>query len=399
MQKNRRTEGRRKKRIIPCIILLVGMVLVFSLGSMQIQGDDPLTERLSTLRDIFYIINHYYVEEVEIGDLFDGAIRGMMRTLDPYSSFLPQEEYDEMQVQIKGEYGGIGIIITLREDELTIVSPFTGTPADKEGLEAGDIIKKVNGENTQGWSLEKAVSRIRGEEGTPVNLTIKRPSREEAVFEVVVTRAIIQIPFIEAEILEEGMGYINLLQFGEDVGYELQDTIQDLLSQGAQGMILDLRNNPGGLLSEAVSVASNFIQEQPIVHIEQRGEKLKTYHAVRGISAQDYPLVVLVNKGSASASEIVAAAIKDNHRGTLVGVSTFGKGTVQTVVPMEDGSAIRITTARYLTSQGNKISDEGLMPHIVVEWDGEEEADVQLKKAIQILKEELEEVALLPAVR
>lgn len=389
----------KKGRISLLIVLLLGISLLVSFGTSKIRGDDPLTERLSTLRDIIFIINHYYVEEVQIGDLFDGAIRGMMRTLDPYSSFLPQEEYDEMQVQIKGEYGGIGIIITLREDQLTIVSPFTGTPADEQGLKAGDIIKKVNEEDTRDWSLDKAVSRIRGEEGTPVYLTIHRPSKGDEVFEVEVIRAIIQIPFIEEEILEEGIGYINLLQFGEDVGYQLQDTIHELLSAGAEGIILDLRNNPGGLLSEAVSVASNFIHEDPIVHIEQRGEKVQTYYSLRGIKAQSYPLVVLVNKGSASASEIVAAAIKDNDRGTLVGVSTFGKGTVQTVVPMEDGSAIRITTARYLTSQGHAIGDDGLMPHVVVEWDGEEEEDLQLEKALSILKGELEEAAHLQTAR
>ena len=380
------------------VVLLIGFTIFSIFNGVRAQRDNLFPERFEIFQDIFYIIKNYYVTEVNPDELIDGAIKGMLRTLDSYSTYLPEEDYDEMQVQIKGEYGGLGFIITLRNEELTIVSPFEGTPACRAGLQAGDVIMEVDGDSTEGWSLDRAVNRMRGDEGTEVTLKIKRlDGDEEETFTLDITREIIEVPFIEEELLEDRIGYINLIQFGEDVGFDLQQTLNNLKDEGAEAFILDLRNNAGGLLDEAVSVASNFIQEEPIVHIEQRDDT-QTLNALPIIRAVDEPLVVLVNKGSASGSEIVAAAIKDTERGALIGTNTFGKATVQSVVPMEDGSALRLTTARYLTSGKNVIGSDGLEPDILIEEDIEAEDDLQLERALEYLREILEdELAQLPA--
>ncbi len=380
------------------VVLLIGFTIFSIFNGVRAQRDNLFPERFEIFQDIFYIIKNYYVTEVNPDELIDGAIKGMLRTLDSYSTYLPEEDYDEMQVQIKGEYGGLGFIITLRNEELTIVSPFEGTPACRAGLQAGDVIMEVDGDSTEGWSLDRAVNRMRGDEGTEVTLKIKRlDGDEKETFTLDIIREIIEVPFIEEELLEDRIGYINLIQFGEDVGFDLQQTLNNLKDEGAEAFILDLRNNAGGLLDEAVSVASNFIQEEPIVHIEQRDDT-QTLNALPIIRAVDEPLVVLVNKGSASGSEIVAAAIKDTERGALIGTNTFGKATVQSVVPMEDGSALRLTTARYLTSGKNVIGSDGLEPDILIEEDIEAEDDLQLERALEYLREILEdELAQLPA--
>jgi carboxyl-terminal processing protease len=294
-------------------------------------------------------------------------------------------EYEEMQQEYEGHYGGIGIVITMRDNKLTIVSPIKNTPGERAGLRAGDIITAIDGEETAEMSQMKAVDMMRGEENTDVTLTITRGDEEP--FDVEITREDIEVPYVETEMKTEEIGYISLAQFIEEVGTKVETAVADLKEQGAQGIILDLRNNPGGLLNEAVDVSSVFIDQGVIVSVKQKDETERILKVNQKIKADtEIPLIVLINKGSASGSEIVAGAIKDYDRGKLMGTTTFGKGVVQSVVPLKDGSAVSLTTARYYTPDGNYIHEKGIEPDTKIELDieaaQEDESDNQLQAAI-----------------
>lgn len=359
------------------------MITILAAIVFQVNADENKT--FKRFQEVLYLVKNYYVEDVTIDQLIKGAINGVVEELDSYSSYMSPDEYEEMQFEFEGHFGGIGIVITVRNKKLTIVSPIKGTPGDKAGLQSGDIIHAINGKLTAQMSQKKAVDLMRGEPGTEVELTINREGEEDPL-KINIIRADIEVPYVESEIKEDDIGYVVVLQFVNGVGDEVNKAVKELHKKGARGIILDLRSNPGGLLTEAVSVASCFIKEGTVVTIKQRNEENKVLSCQDSIQPTDLPMVVLINGGSASASEIVAGAIKDYKRGKLIGTKTFGKGTVQTVIPLNDDSALRLTTARYYTPNGNFIHEKGLQPDIEIEYDPEKEEDNQLKEALEFME-------------
>jgi carboxyl-terminal processing protease len=329
----------------------------------------------------------------------------MLRSLDPHSSFMDPESYREMQVETSGSFGGLGIEITIRDDQLTVVAPIEGTPAWRAGIQPGDRIVKIEGLATKDMSLPDAVKRMRGPKGTKITITVAREGLKEPI-DVGLVREVIQVQSVKAQELEPGIGYIRVRQFQERTAPDLVAAVEKFEKTGRLGgLIVDVRNNPGGLLSAAVEVSEEFLGDgKLIVYTEGRvrNQNMRfTAHAKRAIT--EVPLVVLVNQGSASASEIVAGAIQDHGRGVVIGQQTFGKGSVQTIIPLADGSGLRLTTARYFTPKGRSIHGKGITPDIVIEPPKDEvtvtkpgapplseaelmKRDVQLQRAIEILK-------------
>lgn len=357
----------------------------------EIQTDEQNYSKANAFQDIMYLLQNYYVEDVEFDTLIEGAIDGMLNKVDRYSYYMDAEEYEEMQTEYEGHYGGIGIVITTRDNKLTIVSPIKNTPGERADLRAGDIITAIDGKETADMSQMKAVDMMRGEPGSEVVLTINRGDNEP--FEVEIVREDIEVPYVESEMKTEEIGYVSLAQFIEEVGPKLETAVQELKDQGAKGIILDLRNNPGGLLNESVDVASVFLDKGRVVSIRQKNETERILRVNKEINADtEIPLIILINKGSASASEIVAGAMQDYNRAKLMGTTSFGKGVVQSVIPLKDGSAVSLTTARYYTPDGNYIHEKGIVPDIKVERDmeaveaaaeaGETPPDNQLDQAI-----------------
>jgi len=357
------------------IILVI--LLVFGLGISIGLSRSPKVSALSTdvyedlkiFTDVLGLLQKEYVEETNSKDLVYGAVKGMLETLDPHSAFMPPNVYKEMQEETKGRFEGLGIEITLKEGVLTVVSPIEDTPAFRAGVQAGDQILKIDGESTKNLTLMDSVKRLRGPRGTKVTITIMREGLSKPR-EFTLTRDVIPIRSVRYELMEKEYGYIRLSQFQEKTEGEFDKALKALESEskGAiKGLILDLRNNPGGLLDQAVKVSDRLIESGLIVSMEGRREdqKMKFYAHPQGTIAR-YPLIILVNGGSASASEIVAGAVQDHGRGILVGTQTFGKGSVQTIFPMKDGSGLRLTTARYFTPNGRSIQAKGILPDVIV---------------------------------
>ena len=363
----------RKFRLTILVVILVGLAAVFAWERLSIQKvsaeDKTVYEQLQIFSDVLDIVQENYVEEADSKELVEGAINGMLKTLDPHSSYLNPDAYKELQVETKGSFGGIGIEITIRDGFLTVVSPLEGTPAYDLGIEAGDQILRVDGESTKEMTLMEAVKKMRGPKGTKVVLTIMREGFAKPK-DFVVTRATIAIKSVRAKTLEPGYGYLRLSQFqsttAKDLGQALTKLEQE--NQPLKGLILDMRNNPGGLLDQAVKVSDEFLDEGLIVYT---GGRLKSqdmrFEAHANTRPHRYPIVVLVNEGSASAAEIVAGALQDHKRAVVVGVETFGKGSVQTVMPLRNGAALRLTTSLYYTPSGRSIQAKGIEPDIVVE--------------------------------
>ncbi|TLY22967.1 MAG: S41 family peptidase [Nitrospirae bacterium] len=324
-------------------------------------------EELKTFTEVLAHIQKHYVEEVKTKDLVYGAIRGMLATLDPHSAFMPPDVYKEVQVETKGEFGGVGIQIGIKDNRLTVIAPIDGTPADRAGIKAGDFIIKVNEESTKDMTLVDAVQKMRGPKGTKVTLTIQREGAAEPMA-FVLTREIIKIESVRSKMLDGNMGYIRVTQFQDQTSRDVSTALRKLREQKMQSLILDLRNNPGGLLTSAVEVSEQFVgPNRLIVYIKTReGRKDDYVSHNKEQQSDDYPIIVLVNEGSASASEIVAGALQDWGRAVVVGVQTFGKGSVQTILPLGDGSGLRLTTAKYYTPKGRSIHGVGINPDIVV---------------------------------
>jgi carboxyl-terminal processing protease len=393
------------KAILTAAVLVV---LTLSLGGTSAsKGVDRSAtyEQLKLFTDVLSIIQNQYVDETEPREVIYGAVRGMLRSLDPHSSFMDPESYREMQVETSGSFGGLGIEITIRDDTLTVVAPIDGTPAWRAGIQPGDRIVKIEGLVTKDLSLADAVKKMRGPKGTKVTITVVREGTKEP-FDVQLTREVIQVQSIKSQELEPGIAYVRIRQFQERTAADMIAAVEKS-DKGGQitGIILDLRYNPGGLLSSAVEVSEEFLGDGKLVVYTEgrvRNQNMRfTAHAKHAIT--EVPLVVLVNGGSASASEIVAGAIQDHGRGVIIGTQTFGKGSVQTIIPLSDGSGLRLTTARYYTPKGRSIHGKGITPDIVIEAPKEEAAaakpntpppseaeqmkkDVQLQRAIEILK-------------
>jgi carboxyl-terminal processing protease len=343
--------------------LFAGAVMA---NRLPFQGDSY--EELKTFTEVLSYVEANYVQEVEPEKLIHGAIRGMLRTLDSHSSFMPPAVYREMQVETEGKFGGLGIEITIRDDILTVVSPIEGTPAYRAGIKAADRIVTVEGESTKDMSLIDAVKRLRGPADTNVTIGIMREGFTEPK-EFTLTRAIIHIRSVDSKVLPDGVGYIKLRSFHKSTSEELAAELEELDQSNVNALILDLRNNPGGLLEQAIAVTNEFVSSgKLIVYTQGRlaNQNMKGFSKSDGAHA-DYPMVILVNGGSASASEIVAGALQDMERAKLVGTKTFGKGSVQTIIPLSNGAGLRLTTAKYYTPSGRVIHEKGIVPDVVIE--------------------------------
>ena len=327
-------------------------------------------KQLELFNTVISRVEKDYVDKKSAKELIYGALRGMLSSLDSHSQFMDPEVYKEMKVDTEGHFGGLGIEISSRDNILTVVSPIEGTPAFKAGIKPNDKIIKIEGKSTKRLSLSEAVKKLRGKPGTSVNITVLRPETRE-LLDFDITRDIIQIQSVkDVKMLNESIGYIKLTQFQENTSDELEEAMDKLEKEGMKALILDLRNNPGGLLNEAVAVADKFIGGGKLI-VSTKGRIInqnKEYRASSRATHPDVKLVVLINKGSASGSEIVAGAVQDWHRGILLGTTSFGKGSVQSVLPLKDGSALRLTTAKYYTPNGRSIHHIGIDPDIEVKY-------------------------------
>jgi carboxyl-terminal processing protease len=358
----------RKLVLVVILVFAVASAGIFvgrwTISSMAAESEGY--EELKVFSEALSIVRKNYVEDVKPRELIYGAIKGMLSSLDPHSAFMTPEQYKEMQVDTKGEFGGIGIQIGMKDAMLTVIAPIEDTPAYKAGIKAGDKIVKINGEFTKNMSLQDAVSKMRGAPSTTVKITILREGWKETK-DFTITRQVIKIKSVKSKLMDDGIGYIKLTQFQEQTASDLSDAMENLTKQHISSLILDLRNNPGGLLNSAVDVSSEFLPPgKLVVSIKDRkGEKVE-YRSSENKSNSTMPMVAIVNQGSASASEIVAGALKDWNRAVIIGTQTFGKGSVQSVVPLTDGSALRLTTARYYTPKGISIQSTGITPDITV---------------------------------
>jgi len=325
-------------------------------------------EGLEAFTNVLAIVQKNYVEEVGTQKLVEGAINGMLSALDPHSAYLTSESYKELQVDTGGSFGGLGIEITVRDGILTVVSPIEDTPAYRAGLKAGDQIIKIDGQLTKDMSLVEAVKKMRGPEGSKIILSIRREGVSRFL-DFSLTREVIKIQSVKSRTLEKGYGYVRLTQFQDRTSADLENALTRLTKENGklEGLVLDLRNNPGGLLSQAVKVADMFLDSGMVVYTEGRLDNQKQKYFAHPGGYVDLPLVVLVNSGSASASEIVAGAMQDHGRGVILGTQTFGKGSVQTILPLESGAALRLTTAMYYTPNGRSIQVTGIGPDIALD--------------------------------
>ena len=364
---NKKLKNLRNTALITVIILVI-FTFAGSISNRIAVTAAGTYENLKIFADALHIVQRNYVEEVDVQKLIYGAIRGMLSSLDPHSSFMAPDDFKEMQVETKGKFGGVGIEITMRDSILTVVSPIEDTPAFKAGIESGDIIAKIDGEHTKDMTIMEAVKKMRGKKNTEVVLSIAREGEAELI-DFPIIRAIIKIKSVKHRTID-GFGYVRITQFQERTTVDLKSSLEKIKKEtgGIKGLVLDLRNNPGGLLDQAVNVADTFLSSGLIVYTDGRLESQKMkFHAKEHGTEPNYPIVILVNAGSASASEIVAGALQDTGRGVVLGTKTFGKGSVQTILPMEDGSGVRITTARYFTPAGRSIQAEGIVPDLIVE--------------------------------
>lgn len=362
----------RKRPTVLVLVLTLVMFCWMTIGradQAQKPSNNNLYRELQLFTDVLSIVRRSYVEEVPMKDLIYGAVNGMLASLDPHSSFLPPDMYKELEIDTSGEFGGLGIEITLRDNVLTVVSPIEDTPAYRIGLEAGDMILKIGDRFTKDISIMEAVKLMRGKAGTEVTITVMREGFDKPR-EFTIVREVIKVKSVKARTLESGFGYVRIAQFQERTDQDLRKAMNSLNKKSGgslSGLVLDLRNNPGGLLDQAVKVADVFLGQGLIVYTEGREEGSRMRFSAQSQGTEpDYPMVVLINGGSASASEIVAGALQDNGRAVILGTQSFGKGSVQTIIPLSDDSGLRLTTARYFTPRGTSIQAMGITPDIVV---------------------------------
>ena len=356
----------------------ISLLVIICLGSLFLLGlrndsnaalDKNIYKGIRTFNEVFDMVQKNYVDDVESQTLIQGAINGMVKSLDPHSTFMTPDLYKELEVETQGSFGGIGIEITILKDVLTIVSPIEDTPAFVAGLKSGDQILRIDGKSTKDITIMEAVKKLRGPKDTKVTVTIMR-ERMSAPKDIVLTRAIIQIKSVKFKTFED-VGYIRIAAFQERTVDDLIKALKEVTKKinPMKGLVLDLRNDPGGLLNQAIEVSDVFLKSGTIVSTRGRTKSMETKAAAKDNGNEiTCPIVVLVNEGTASAAEIVAGALQDNGRALIVGTQTFGKASVQTVIPLEDGSALKLTTARYYTPKGRSIQAEGIKPDIVVKY-------------------------------
>lgn len=398
----------KKRWIFTSIILSIALLGVFvGRWTVAAVSAENSYDELKTFTEVLITIKKNYVDEVKTKDLIAGAIKGMVVSLDPHSSFMTPEAFKELQVETKGEFGGLGIQIGVKDTLLTVIAPIEDTPAYRAGIKAGDKIVKIAGELTKSMAITDAVAKMRGPKGSPITLSILREGWSEPK-DFTLVRDTIKIKSVKTKMIDSSIGYVKLTQFQEMTSSELSAALKKLSGEGMTSLILDLRNNPGGLLNSSVEVADQFLPAKKlVVYIKSRdGEKTEYLTEGSMTSYTDIPMVVLVNQGSASASEIVAGALKDWSRAIIIGVQTFGKGSVQSLIPLSDGSGLRLTTAKYYTPKGISIQSVGIAPDIVVKLeakDGKENHTVIRERDLErhlknetIIKEETEEKEVAP---
>ncbi|MGW8286619.1 MAG: S41 family peptidase [Desulfobulbales bacterium] len=363
-------------------IILIILPLSFTINHQKAFGaTDDMEEaykNLEVFSNVLSIVQQNYVDKIDTQETIEGAIKGMLSSLDPHSSYLKADDFKELQVETKGSFSGIGIEITLKDDILTVVSPIEDTPAFEAGIEAGDRIIKIEGESTKDMSLVEAVKKLRGPKGSEVSISILREGWTD-LQDFVIVRDVIPIHSVRAKILEPGYGYIRITNFQRNTSYDLQQSLEKLTNENIlKGLILDLRNNPGGLLDSSVKVVDIFLDEGIIVSTKGRLEDQNMeFSAHNGGPEYNFPIVILINGGTASASEIVAGALQDHKRALVLGTQSFGKGSVQTIIPMADGAGLRLTTARYYTPNGTSIQATGITPDVLVPKVSDRDEDSQ----------------------
>ena len=390
--------GSKKTKVIAGFAMIVAVLVAFiAISSQQhcsAEGKGSDYESIELFTDVMAIVKKSYVEEVDTKKLIYGAINGMLSSLDPHSSFMPPDTYKEMKIDTKGAFGGLGIEISIKDGVLTVISPIEDTPAFKAGIKSGDQILKIDDKLTKDLNINDAVKRMRGLKGTKVVLTIMRDGFDKPK-EFPLERDIIQVKSVRSALMDGGYGYVRIAQFQEKTDEDLGKALKSLKEQNKgelKGLVLDMRNDPGGLLDQAVRVADHFVPEgQMIVYTEGREKDSKMqFTSKKGSKEPAYPIVVLINGGSASASEIVAGALQDHKRAIVMGTQSFGKGSVQTIIPLSDDSGLRLTTARYFTPKGRSIQAKGITPDIVVERVELPKESVAKKDGMHLREKDLE---------
>ncbi|WP_240776090.1 S41 family peptidase [Nitrincola schmidtii] len=363
-----------KRLLIHPMLYVVSLAFLSGASSVYAENDESFeiptipVEEIRLFAEVFDRIKSAYVEPVTDQQLLEDAIRGMLSGLDPHSAYLDAKAFEGLQINTSGRFGGLGIEVGLQDGFIRVIAPIDDTPAQRAGIQAGDLITKIGEESTQGLSLNDAVERMRGRIGTRVTITIVRDGVEKP-FEVTLERASISVTSVRHRLLETGYGMIRISQFQNNTADQLKNSIETLQGMGElKGIVLDLRNNPGGVLQSAVQVSDAFISEGLIVYTEGRlpNSELR-FNATSDTLLPDIPMVVLINAGSASASEIVAGALQDHRRAVIMGTDSFGKGSVQTILPVSSGRGVKLTTARYFTPDGRSIQADGIRPDVVVQ--------------------------------
>jgi len=357
-----------KKYFVILTTCLAVITFSFWERSHQVEaGTQETYKNLEAFSNVLNLLQQNYVEEIDSSEVIEGAIKGMLATLDPHSSYMKPDDFQELKIETKGSFSGIGIEITMKDGILTVVSPIEGTPAFKMGVQAQDKILKIDDESTKDMSLMEAVKKLRGPKGTKVTISIHREGLTE-LKDITIIRNVIPLISVKSKTLEPGYGYIRIRNFQSKTTKEFKKALVELTEDGdLQGLVLDLRSNPGGLLDQAVKISDIFLEEGMIVFTKGRiKDQNMEFKAHANGDEYDFPIIVLVNEGSASASEIVAGALQDHKRALILGAQTFGKGSVQTIIPMTNGAGLRLTTARYYTPNGTSIQATGITPDIII---------------------------------
>ena len=371
---------------------ILALFLFYFFFQQANSGENDIYKKIDVFGEVLEKINKEYVDEINQSDSMDSAINGLLQSLDPYSAYMSPEIFNEMQTETSGEFGGLGIEVSMESGVVKVISPIDDTPASRAGIKAGDYIVKINDVQVQGKSLSEAVDLMRGPVGSGIELTIRRRGERKAlIFNVV--REIIQIQSVKADILEKSIGYLRLTSFNENSGKQIEREIKKLeKNKDVKSYILDLRNNPGGLLSQAIKISDFFLDNGEIVSTKSRKpSENRKWFAKKGDLTNGKVLIVLINYGSASASEIVAGALKDHKRAILLGENSYGKGSVQSIIPLKNDGAIRLTVAKYYLPSGKSISEVGVSPDIEIDEENDDfriktETDNQLEYAIKLLK-------------
>jgi len=372
-------------------ILLSVILILFNFFHITYAEDtNEIYKKIDLFSEVLEKIKREYVEDVDQSEVMDAAINGILQSLDPYSAYMNPKLFEEMQTETSGKFGGLGIEVTMEAGVVKVISPIDNTPASRVGIKAGDYIVKIDGEQVQGKSLMEAVNLMRGNVGSPIEITIRRKGSKKAkVYKI--EREVIEIKSVVSKIIDYKIGYIRLSSFNQNSGAQLNEEIAKFeKNKKIVGYIFDLRNNPGGLLSQAVKISNFFLDDGEIVSTKGRKEREnRKFFAKKGDKINGKPLIVLINNGSASASEIVAGALQNHKRAVLLGITTFGKGSVQSIIPLKNRGALRLTISKYYLPSGKSISEIGISPDIKVEEEGEEfsintSTDNQLNYAVQL---------------